>query len=157
MSTLSKSAVVQAFLVDHRKFMKLLRDVGLALNAGDLAQARALAATLDKVAGPHIAFEEAVLYPAVRGHDHTFVTGLYDEHQSIVRALDRLLNESELDATSRQEIADAFDQGVRHAEHCGTLVSQLSALSPDDQREALDELYQLRASDLKWTELKKGS
>jgi hypothetical protein len=62
-----------------------------------------------------------------------------------------------LDAEGIQEVAAAFDEGIRHAEHCGTLVSQLSALSPDDQREALDELCQLRASDLKWTELKKGS
>ena len=156
---LPKSAVVQAFLVDHRKFMQLLRDVGLALRAGEVERARELAAELNRVGGHHVAFEEAVLYPALddTSHDRSLVIGLFEEHQNIVSALEQLVDSPSLDAETLQQITLAFEEGTRHAEHCGTLISQLSRLSPDDQREALDELLQLRSSELKWTELKKGS
>lgn len=159
MSILSKSAVVQAFLVDHRKFMKLLRDVGEALNIGDVELARELGATLDKVGGPHIAFEETVLYPTIdeKTHDRAFVSNLYKEHQSIVAALARLLEDTELDAQDVDELKAAFAEGLEHAEHCGTLVSRLSALDAVDQQEALDELKQLRASDVTWTRLKRDA
>ncbi len=155
MSTSAEVAVVQAFLADHQKFMRLLHDVGVALGNHDVSRARELAQQLDIVAGPHIAFEEAVLYPAVgRGtQDPAFVRTLYDEHHSIVQALSRLLREGELDAQSLQDITSAFQKGLGHAEHCGTLISRLAALHKTEQQQALDKLLELRTSDLKWTEL----
>jgi hemerythrin-like domain-containing protein len=159
MSTLSKSAVVQAFLVDHRKFMKLLRDVGQALRDKDVEKAKTLGRELNRVAGPHIAFEEQVLYPTVeeRTHDRVFVAKLYDEHQSIVRALARLLDASRLEAQDIVDLQNAFAQGVDHAEHCGTLISSLSAMDEVDQQEALDELKQLRATGMTWMQLRKDT
>lgn len=159
MCALSKSAVVQAFLVDHRKFMKLLYDVGVALNAGDVQRARELGATLDKVGGPHIAFEEAVLYPTIdqQSDDRSFVPQLYDEHESIVQALSTLLSETEIDTKTLENLRVAFADGLEHAEHCGTLISRLSALDDVDQREALDELMQLRSTDVRWTQLRKDA
>ncbi len=153
----SKSAVVQAFLADHQQFMKLLYEVGAALNAGDVERARQLGAELDRVAGPHIAFEESVLYPAIdkQTQDRSFVPRLYDEHTSIVRALSKLLATGEVDQQGLGELQTAFAEGLGHAEHCGTLISRLSALDPVDQQQALDELHRLRASNQKWTQLKK--
>lgn len=157
MATLSKSAVVQAFLVDHRKFMKLLLDVALALESSELEKARQFGTELNGVAGPHIAFEEAVLYPSLdeKTHERSFVTKLYDEHQAIVDGLRTLLEMDELDAETAASTAQVFHEGLEHAEHCGTLISRLAALDESDQREALDELIQLRSSGIQWTDLKK--
>ena len=85
---MSKSALVQAFLVDHRQFMKLLYDVSTALKDGDVKRARMLAENLNSIGGPHIAFEEAVLYPTLQaeGEERAFVDSLYDEHRDIVEA-----------------------------------------------------------------------
>ncbi len=158
MSTLPKQAVVQAFLTDHRKFMKLLRDVEAALRAGDVERARSLGLMLDETAGPHIAFEEEVLYPALaaRTSENTFVASLYDEHQSIRAALASLLDTPEPSPARQRELQQAFAEGLSHAEHCGTLVSQLSALDDVDQEEALDELKQWRTSGVRWTELRRA-
>ncbi len=159
MSTLPQQAVVQAFLVDHRKFMRLLLDVEQALRAGDIDRARVLGEALDKTAGPHIAFEEEVLYPtlAERTKENAFVVSLYDEHQDIVAALASLLEEREVTPARQQELQRAFTEGLAHAEHCGTLVSQLAELDEVDQEEALDELKQWRARGVRWTELRRNA
>ena len=157
MATIPKSAVTQAFLTDHRKFMRLLRDVCQALNQGETEFARTLARELNHVAGPHIAFEETVLYPLLNEKsDETFVEVLYQEHQTVVAALQKLLGSEHLTASELTEIQQAFTEGLSHAEHCGTLISSLAAMDDVDQREALDELQQLRASDITWTQLKKA-
>jgi hypothetical protein len=157
MSAAPNSAVVEAFLVDHKKFMRLLRDVSVALEEGDTELARQLARELDHVAGPHIAFEERVLYPAldVAIADRSFVRTLFQEHEQIVQALARLLDTQQLDARAVDELKSAFRAGLAHAEHCGTLISRLSALDEAEQREALDKLTRLRTSGLTWTKLKK--
>lgn len=157
MSTLSKAAVVQAFLADHKKFMRLLVDVSDALQRDDLAAARTLATQLNTVAGPHIAFEETVLYPALddASHDHDFVEGLYDEHQQIVTALAELISNDSLTKKQLTAITHAFQSGTEHAEHCGTLISRLSNMDAADQRDALDDLIQLQEQEILWTDLKK--
>lgn len=159
MAATSRSAVVQAFLVDHQAFMKLLHEVATALDAGNVHQARQLGEQLDIVAGPHIAFEEAVLYPAIddQTDDRAFVPQLYDEHAAIVEALARLLSAEEIDEETLGDLSAAFAAGLGHAEHCGTLISRLSSLSQGDQQKALAELLQLRSSNTRWTQLKKGA
>lgn len=154
MTTTSQNTVVQEFLEDHKQFMRLLHDVGIALGDRDLPRAQALAEQLDAVAGPHIAFEESVLYPAVeRGtRDPAFVKSLYQEHGMIVQALSRLIQDRELDESSLQQITTAFRQGLGHAEHCGTLVSRLAALDENEQQIALKKLRQLRKTGGKWTQ-----
>ncbi len=155
MSTIPKVAVVQAFLVDHKKFMKLLVDVHAALQCGDISRAKTLGVELNAVGGPHIAFEEAVLYPAIDAatQDRGFVGQLYGEHQTIVKALTELLRLDESDEQRLAEVTEAFRLGVEQAEHCGTLISRLSQMDECDQKEALDELIQLRSSKIVWTEL----
>jgi hypothetical protein len=50
----------------------------------------------------------------------------------------------------------AFKEGLEHAEHCGTLISQLASLDAAAQAKALGELQQLRASGLSWLDWHKG-
>lgn len=157
--TISHSALVSAFLTDHQRFMRLLRDVSLALEAADLPRAQELAIELDAVAGPHIAFEEQVLYPNLRRftHDRSFVQSLYDEHAAIVDALARLVDDRPLPVDALPALQTAFQAGLDHAEHCGTLISRLAAMSDEEQQAALDRLEQLRLSGIKWTEAKRSA
>jgi hypothetical protein len=74
-----------------------------------------------------------------------------------VSALEKLLEETECDAKTLDDLQAAFSEGLEHAEHCGTLISRLAAMDEAGQREALDELVRLRTSGLTWTQLKKDA
>ena len=157
MTAISKNAVVQAFLSDHKHFMQLLKHTTEALAAHDLESAKSNAKELNAVAGPHIAFEETVLYPALdnRTHERSFVEQLYKEHREIVDAVEELIECETMSSARIDELHNAFVDGLEHADHCGTLVSNLSAMDEGEQSDALDELKQLRVRKLKWTDLKK--
>jgi hypothetical protein len=52
-----------AFLEDHRHLTKGLAGLLKSLRRSDAPGATMIARELDRVAGPHMAFEETVLYP----------------------------------------------------------------------------------------------
>lgn len=157
MTTSAQTPLVKSFIDDHKAMMRLLRDVSVALNEDDVAQAKMLAEELNRLAGPHIAFEETVLYPLIDDQtgDRPFVENLYAEHQEILEAISQLAD-GELSPQKLEAVRAAFQSGLDHAEHCGTLISRLSSMSEADQQDAQDELDELRERNITWTQLRKG-
>ncbi len=159
MNVKSNSLLVQSFMGDHVKFMELLKAVFDKVASNDLQAARTFATELNEFAGAHIAFEEAVLYPAIAelNQEDSFVAGLYEEHQMVVSAIASLLQNDDLSSEQLTEIQAHLATGLQHVDHCGTLISRLAAMDDCDQSEALDELQQLRTLKIKWTDMKRES
>ena len=159
MNVKSAPPLVQAFLRDHREMSRLIYQLVNALDNEDLATSRALAKQLDVVAGPHIAFEEQVLYPLVskRTRDVTFVRSLYAEHERTRDAVQILASDRDIDSELRQQLLDGMRGGLDHADHCGTLISHLADLTETEQEQALKQLTQFQAEKRRWTELTKGA
>lgn len=149
------SELVQTFLEEHRTLMRGLSTILEKVESEDFIGARKQADELDQMAGPHIQFEEEVLYPEVgRAQGRELERQLKDEHSTIRRAIQRLSQVDEVQASDprfRAELATALRTGVRHAESCGTLISHLEELSAKQQRQALGRLVQLRGQGQRWT------
>jgi hypothetical protein len=155
MATNSKTALKREFLNDHRRMTRLLRDVVENLENGDIEAGRSLADELDQVAGPHIAFEETILYPAVGSAEGVaFQQKLLAEHDQAREGLAQMLaaDQSQLDDVAyRNGVLAALHTGLKHAESCGTLVSHLEEMTDDQQRQALSRLKELRQIGSRWT------
>ena len=59
----TKTPLIAEFLKDHQQFSRLLYQISNLLQEGNVELARERAKDLDALAGPHIAYEEAELYP----------------------------------------------------------------------------------------------
>lgn len=151
------SDLVQTFLEEHRTLMQGLSAILEKVESEDFDSARKQADELDQVVGPHIRFEEEVLYPEVgRVRGRQMEQQLLAEHSVIQRTIERLLEVdlSQADApVLREELGAALRAAVRHAESCGTLISHLMALPPAEQDEALARLVQFHESGKRWTEM----
>ena len=156
MNVRQKPQVVEEFLDDHRQMTRLLARLDEALERHQLHGAQQLAGELNCIAGPHIDFEEHVLYPLVGlSRDPQFVEQLYREHQSVREAIEQLLY---LDADCLTDVVIAelrskLAVGLDHAKSCGTLVSHLAALPRNEQKQALAKLQTTRRTGRLWTEL----
>ena len=149
--------LVKTFMDEHRTFMRGLSAVLEQVKRDDLMAARNLADELDQMAGPHIQFEEEILYPEVgRARGQGLERQLRDEHSVIRNAIERLLDVDFAKADLpklRAELEVALKTAVQHAESCGTLISHLKTLSPVNQQEAIRRLCELRDIGTRWTEL----
>lgn len=146
--------LVREFLDDHRKMSQLLLHVVVSLEVGNLEEATAAAEKLNQIAGPHIAYEETELYPRISGEKLISDTTreLYDEHREAVMAVKALLEDPQPDQEQLGKIIDGLKTGVRHAEHCGSLVSLLAALPEPEQSASLERLLELRREGKPWTD-----
>ncbi len=157
-ATREKSPLVREFLTDHQLMSKLLTETVAHLEKKNDAAALASAIRLDKVAGPHIAYEESELYPRISGEKLMSDTtrAMYDEHREAALALKRLLDSSStngpLQEAQRQQIIAGLKTGITHAEHCGSLISLLDALPAPEQEESLANLLEYRERGRSWTE-----
>jgi hypothetical protein len=152
--------LVRAFLEDHRQLTRLLAKLRKALGHGDWKTSQNLARQLNALGGPHIDFEENVLYPLVRKlRGPRFAGQLYQEHQVVRQALEQLLSlpAQPPGGTALADLAGKVKMGLKHAESCGTLVSHLQALPSQEQAQALAKLQQLRSEGRKWTELPRAA
>lgn len=147
-----------AFVDDHRAMTRGYRDLIEAIRSGDYLSASSLAVKLDRVAGPHIEFEEHCLYPTVsdsRGAEYT--DRLYDEHAEVLSAIVDLQTISEASPPPTKERVAQWERklqhGLDHAAACGSLLSHLGALSEAQQRTFLNHLLQLRRDGRRWSEL----
>lgn len=157
----STTAVVaelqQAFARDHQEFTRGIVRLEQALQADDLPAAVRAADELDRAAGAHIAFEEAVLYPqvaAVRGD--SFAGRLYNEHtvgRDALQTLQELGSRTTLSTAERELLLSQLRTLSEHVLSCGTLVSYLTALDPAAQAGLLASLQQYRRQGGRWTDL----
>jgi hypothetical protein len=150
------STLARCFLDDHRRLIKHFSDILNALRGDDVPKAVALARDLDRLAGPHMQFEEAVLYPEVRRHrGEESVARLYEEHRVGLEAVKTLLqcaNRGHLDATRKARLESQLGIVLQHAVSCGSLLSYLNALDPEIQRNHLKQLLDFRRAGRLWTD-----
>lgn len=153
----NRSPLEKAFLEDHHKMMRGMDAVNQALDADDVSRAIEAARELDREAGPHIQFEEEVLYPHVkeaRGEEYyATLIGEHDEARRGVEALLELDEAGKLSAADIREIRAEIQTGLEHGTHCGTLLSYLTTLDPARQQSALNRLLELRRTGSPWHQL----
>jgi hypothetical protein len=160
MNTKESISLSEAFLEDHRHLTQGLSGILQALQADNLEEAIRMAEELDRVAGPHMEFEEEVLYPEVgksRGPD--YVSRLYREHQVALTAVKALINQQyqeRLEPQLKEEILQSLQTGLDHAISCGTLLSHVTSLDQNRQNEMLTRLLDLRRIGHRWSELSPG-
>jgi len=154
--TVKHTPLTDAFLADHRHLTRGFSALIEALERDDLAEAKRIADELDRLAGPHIEFEELVYYPAVErslGRDN--VDKLYHEHQVGLGAIRSLLERDDtplIDAERGRLLADA-NVALEHAVSCGALLGYVTALAEEEQAEMLRHLEAARERGRRWTEL----
>ncbi len=154
----NQSALEKAFLEDHHKMMRGLDTVSRALAEGDRRRAMEAARELDRAAGPHIQFEEEVLYPRVKeARGQAYYDTLIGEHDNARHGVEALLklgdasgDAGEPSAADAGKIQADIETGLEHGAHCGTLLSYLTTLDPARQQSALDRLLELRRTGSPW-------
>ncbi len=151
---LEELPLLREFLADHKKMSQLMLHTVVSLEEGDIDAAKQSAVALNRVGGPHIAYEEAELYPRISGESlvSTTTREMYDEHREAAAALKLLLDTPSPNATTIQQILDGLRTGIHHAEHCGSLVGLLAALPEPEQAESLQKLLAYREQGRMWTD-----
>ena len=146
--------LVKEFLVDHQRMSQLMLNTLVSLEEGEDEEAIATAKALDRVAGPHIAYEESELYPRISGGSLVSETTelMYLEHRQAVEALKKLLDNPRPNDTTKHEIVEGLRIGIAHVEHCGSLVSLLAALPEAEQKKSLQVLLDYRDRGRLWTD-----
>ena len=151
-----RDTLQNAFLEDHRVVTRGLYDLQQAVDRDDLDTARRLAAELDRVAGPHMDFEQRYFYPMlvdVLGAD--FVEELYAEHRSGQRAVAALCSIQDNSAIDREELQDCLNVAMNHVLSCGSMTSHLASMTPEQQLQLRQQLDATRREGRRWTELNK--
>jgi hypothetical protein len=151
----TRKPLIAEFLIDHQQFSRLLYEISKLLDEDKLDQARKRAIELNQVAGPHIAYEESELYSRLAALGEKSVTEefLVGEHHQVLQALKRLLAEEELTGDQLESVKAGFRSALKHAEHCGSLISLMARLDEQQQSDSLVKLLDLRKQGRNWTEL----
>ena len=152
-----KNLLEKEFVADHRNTSRGLKSLKDALEAEDDAAVLEAAQRLDRVAGPHIAFEEQWLYPLVeKSRGEEFRHHMTGEHDEVVETLSEILACDGLSCVSsarKSEWQRDLQTGLDHVVTCGTLLSHLTALDEAERTEMLRRLQDLRDEGVLWTEL----
>ncbi len=150
-----KSPLIAEFLKDHQQFSRLLYQIKKLLDENNFEAAQERAAELDRLAGPHIAFEEAELYPRLKilGERNVTEDLLVDQHRDAVDVLRMLIEVKNPNPETIEQIKSGFERALAHAEHCGSLISLMTQLDENEQAESLRELIRLRKTEQLWTDL----
>lgn len=147
----------EAFVEDHRHLTQGLSDILQALRDDNLEEAVRMAEDLDRVAGPHMEFEEEILYPEVRkSRGSDYVSRLYREHQVALEAVKALISQhhqERIESQLKEKILQGLKTGLDHAISCGTLLSHVTSLDQKRQDEMLTRLLDLRRIGHRWSEL----
>ena len=153
-----RSELETEFLADHKKMTRAFRDLIDAVNVNDVEQFRGIANQLNAIAGPHIAFEESVLYPRVDQNSSKAVSSkLCDEHDTARSAIGRLIQQSgPLTDEDRKLVVEQLQVGFKHAVACGSLLSHLTVATNQEQQQMLAELKEFRRQKRLWTDIGNG-
>ncbi len=113
-------------------------------------RAQELVTELNRVSGPHIAYEELELYPRLSASENS--QQLSDDHQKVAQALQMVLEHDSLEGEDEQLVMEGLRIGLDHAEQCGALVGSLAALSESEQANSLEVLRDLKRRGQCWLE-----
>lgn len=151
------TALRDAFMEDHRHLTTGLSRLLKALKLNDPPKAVEIADELDRVAGPHMAFEEEVFYPELeKRFGQEFVSRLYGEHelgQTAVRTLVTQRPVDPLEPTDQLSLIEEVETALNHALSCGSLLSHITTLSVAEREELLTRLQAFREEAPRWTDL----
>lgn len=153
----SNSALRDAFLEDHRNLMRGLSRLLEAIEENDLPTAVQTARELDRVAGPHIEFEEEIFYPRLaKTLGRQFARQLVEEHRTGLNAVKTVLDceqKGAIEPEQRAAICEEIRTMLDHAAVCGTLLSHITVLDEKQQQDLLDQLQEIRRQGHRWSEL----
>jgi hemerythrin-like domain-containing protein len=153
----TSSRLKKEFLQDHRLLTQGFANIQKAIRENNWKKAAKIAERIDRLVGSHIEFEEKVLYPIVakeRGKE--YASRLYREHSLAREALIKLIRSKELERMEpeeKEEIIQKVETSIDHAVSCGTLLSHLTALDEEKQKEFLERLLAFRQTHRCWSEL----
>lgn len=152
---MARSELEKEFLGDHRKMTRAFRDLIAAVEKNEVVEMREIANRLNRIAGPHIAFEEATLYPLVDHNTNENASADFlDEHDTARDAVVNLIKQTEpLNDTDKASILGQLQTGFDHAISCGSLLSHLTVASPEEQHAMLAQLQGLREQQCLWTDV----
>lgn len=149
------SDLQKEFLEDHRVLIADLKRLIAAVESGDADEWRRLALALDRDAGPHMTFEEEVLYPRLAEvHGDELVARMVSEHEVGHRAVTTLLAKpegEELEAGERARVLEDLQVALGHLMSCGTLLSELKSSQAARDARDLDRLEELRQRAGRWS------
>jgi hemerythrin-like domain-containing protein len=155
--TAEQNPLTEAFVSDHRQITRRLSRLLKAVRDGDFEQSREIAVEVNRLAGPHIQFEEEFLYPHIArllGRD--YAVRLYEEHEagrSVLKQLTRGDRATGFAAGEREALERLLGTAVEHAATCATLVSRMAEAPFNVQASMRAGLDRCRAAGLRWTEL----
>jgi len=155
--TARPSDLFEAFREDHAVLGRGLQEISEHLRSGDLPAAKACGERLDRVAGAHIAFEEAFFYPFLRRLiGDAEVDRLYREHGhglSVVTALETLAKGARPSETERRTMLQNSELMEAHVAECGELFGAIGRIPLEEQEALYRELLALREKAPRWSEL----
>ena len=96
----TQSPLISEFLKDHQQFSRLMLEIKKLLDTNNIEQARTRAVELDELAGGHIAYEEAELYPRLAELTKQAVSEklLVNQHHQVLDGIRLLVGKAELSA-----------------------------------------------------------
>lgn len=151
------SGLFRAFREDHAVLGRGFFEISAHLRSGHVAGARDRAERLDREAGSHIGFEEAVLYPALRRLlGDTEVDRLYQEHGeglAVIRGLGALPNDATLSEDERLGLLRRSEAMESHVAECSELFGLMGRIPPGEQAALYGALRKWRDEAPRWTAL----
>jgi hypothetical protein len=143
-----------AFREDHAALGRGFHELSTCLQAHDLDRARDLAATLEREAGAHIAFEENTLYPALSPLLDDKAEHLYHDHEvglTVVRELMDCPAGASLPTARLNDLLQRSRHMEDHISECGQLFGAIGGLSPERRAALYHDLLHWRELAPTWT------
>ena len=146
----TQTPLVREYLEDHQGMAHLFYQILVALDEGESTRAQDLAKELNRVGGPHIAYEKLELYPRLSASQKS--QQLCADHQHVTQALKMVLEHESLEGEDEQLVMEGLRIGLDHAEQCRALVGLLAALPESEQATSLEVLRDLKRRGQCWVE-----
>jgi len=154
---MARDSLHQLYLTDHRGYMKGLERLKRCLAAGDPHAAWAAARSLDRLAGPLIAFERRCLYPMLDlEYGRELVEDLQQSREGARLVVGQLLHVEDPHSVTGGQLENWLalaEASLDHGFHAGTLLSHIDSLDQSDQLKLGRCLESFQRRRLRWTEL----
>lgn len=145
------------FLEHHRLLIHGLKHLQELVQKGEIQLAAEEADKLDQLAGPHLEFEEIILYPELTQRlGSEFVKQLYGEHregQLALRTLQRYKSGLPPDELTTRQVNHQLQTALDHVSSCGSLLSHVNGMEPERQEQMLRRLQEINQEKYRWTQL----
>lgn len=151
-----ENELLRAFREDHARLGRGFHELSESLRTGDAVRARAVAASLDRQAGAHIAFEERDFYPLLAAElGREAVDRMMDDHMrglGVVHEALALPEGGYIPGETRDRLLHDSETMETHIAECGELFSAMSRISLELQDALYRRLSSWRERRPRWTE-----